>query len=87
MKQIIVSFLCALAVLTADAQFLFRISGGGLEKPSYILGTIHTLSGAVLDSIPEYLEIEAQCQHLYAELELTKEKASNVMGSAAGLQA
>ena len=75
MKQIIVSFLCALAVLTADAQFLFRISGGGLEKPSYILGTIHTLSGAVLDSIPEYLEIEAQCQQLYAELEFTKEKA------------
>ena len=86
MKQIIVSFLCALAVLTADAQFLFRISGGGLEKPSYILGTIHTLSGAVLDSIPEYLEIEAQCQQLYAELEFTKEKASNVMGSAASLQ-
>ena len=51
MKQIIVSFLCALAVLTAD------------------------------------LEIEAQCQQLYAELEFTKEKASNVMGSAAGLQA
>lgn len=79
MKQIIVSFLCALAVLTADAQFLFRISGGGQEKPSYILGTIHTLPGTVLDSIPEFLEAEAQCQQLYAELEFMKRQNMNAL--------
>ena len=79
MKQILVSFICALAVLTANAQFLFRISGGGLEKPSYILGTIHTLPGTVLDSIPEYLEAEAQCQQFYAELEFMKRQNTDVL--------
>jgi uncharacterized protein YbaP (TraB family) len=54
-------------VLSANAQFLFRISGNGLNEPSYILGTIHNLPGSLLDSIPEYLEAESQCQQMYVE--------------------
>lgn len=85
MKQIFLFFICALAVLTANAQFLFRISGGGLEKSSYILGTIHILPGTVLDSIPEYLEAEAQCQQLYAEIEPNKTKLNIIFGGVEGL--
>ena len=44
----------ALVALTADAQFLFRISGNGLSESSYMLGTIHVLSASLLDSIAEY---------------------------------
>ena len=43
------------------AQFVFRITGNGLKEPSYIIGTVHTLDGALLDSIPEYQEAVAQC--------------------------
>ena len=32
-----------------------------------MLGTIHHLSGSLLDSIPEYLEAELQCQQMYVE--------------------
>ena len=45
MNKIILSFILALAAITADAQFLFRISGNGMKEPSYILGTIHYLPG------------------------------------------
>ena len=68
MKQTILTIILALATLTADAQFLFRVSGNGLKEPSYILGTIHTLPASVkLDSIPQYIEAEAKCRQLYAE--------------------
>jgi hypothetical protein len=59
------------AIVTTKAQFIFRISGGGLEKPSYILGSIHVLSGDLLDSIPAFLEAENQCQQLFVESDVT----------------
>ena len=46
-------------VMTANAQFLFRISGNGLEKPSYMLGMVGNLSIAHLDSLFGYAEVEA----------------------------
>jgi uncharacterized protein YbaP (TraB family) len=66
-KKTILSFMSFFVVLSANAQFLFRISGNGLNEPSYILGTIHNLPGSLLDSIPEYLEAESQCQQMYVE--------------------
>ena len=59
------------AILSTNAQFIFRISGNGLEKPSYILGSLHVLSGDLLDSIPAFLEAEKQCQQLYVEEDVT----------------
>lgn len=68
MKKTILSIILAITAITADAQFLFRVSGNGLKEPSYILGTIHTLPSSVkIDSIPEYVEAEAKCRQLYAE--------------------
>ena len=66
-KKTILSVMSFFVVLSANAQLLFRISGNGLKEPSYILGTIHYLPGSLLDSIPEYLEAESQCQQMYVE--------------------
>ena len=66
-KNTILSVISFFVVLSANAQLLFRISGNGLKEPSYILGTIHNLSGSLLDSLPEYLEAESQCQQMYVE--------------------
>ena len=66
-KKTILSVISFFVVLSANAQLLFRISGNGLKEPSYILGTIHYLPGSLLDSIPEYLEAESQCQQMYVE--------------------
>ena len=67
MRKTILILLMGLTALTTNAQLLFRISGNGLEEPSYILGTIHNLSGSLLDSIPDYLEAESRCQQMYVE--------------------
>ena len=39
-------------VSSASAQLLYRISGKGLEKPSYIVGTYHLAPATFVDSIP-----------------------------------
>ena len=71
-KKLIITVLLFMAtIVTTNAQFIFRISGNGLEKPSYILGTLHVMSGDLLDSIPAYLEAENQCQQLFVESDVT----------------
>ena len=73
-KTLFTALLFTAAVLTANAQLMFRISGNGQEKPSYILGTIHVLSGDLLDSIPAFLEAENQCQQLFVESDVTDQQ-------------
>ena len=77
MKKIFITIILAIGAVCANAQFLFRISGNQLKEPSHILGTIHTLPGSLLDSIPEYLEAEAKCRQLYAEYDVSNQQAMN----------
>ena len=67
----ILTALLFIAAVTANAQLIFIISGNGLEKPSYMLGSLHVLSGNLLDSIPAFLEAEKQCQQLYVEEDMS----------------
>ncbi|UKI43835.1 MAG: TraB/GumN family protein [Porphyromonadaceae bacterium] len=38
--------------LTCQAQLLWKVSGGTLEKPSYLFGTYHLMPSAFVDSVP-----------------------------------
>ena len=73
-KKNIITLLLALVAINGQAQFLFRISGNKLKEPSYILGSIHTLPGLILDSIPEYLEAEAKSKQLFAEYDISDQQ-------------
>jgi len=73
-KLILTPLLFMAAIVTTNAQLIFRISGNGLEKPSYILGSMHVLSGDLLDSIPAFLEAENQCQQLFVETDVTDQQ-------------
>ena len=70
-KTIITALLFMVVIATTNAQFIFHISGNGLEKPSYILGSLHVLSGDLLDSIPAFLEAENHCLQLFVESDVT----------------
>jgi len=74
-QRIIITIFLFYAAISANAQFLFRISGNKLQEPSYILGTLHTLPGTWLDSIPEYFEAEEKCRQLYAEYDISNQQA------------
>ena len=65
MKRVYLIFLFALMAATLNAQFLFRISGGGLDNPLFILGTIHNQHSSVLDHSPEYQKGEAPTMFVF----------------------
>lgn len=53
MKQILLTAaFVASFIFNAQAQILYRISGNGLESPSYIVGTYHLAPASFADSIP-----------------------------------
>ena len=53
-------FILAMALLalstSASAQLLYRISGNGLARPSYVMGTYHLAAKSFVDSIPGFYE-------------------------------
>ena len=62
---LIVSF-----AFNAQAQLLYRISGKGLESPSYIVGTYHLAPASFADSIPGMRQAIEQTDQVCGELDL-----------------
>lgn len=87
MRKILTSLLLALLTVSANAQFLFRISGADKQSaPSYMLGTIHLLPVSLLDSIPAYQEAEAQCRQLFIEYDVNDKQAmDNLLSKGANM--
>ena len=54
----------------AQAQILYRISGKGLESPSYIVGTYHLAPSSFVDSIPGIHQAIEQTNQVCGELDM-----------------
>lgn len=52
----------------AGAQLLWKVSGNGLEKPSYIFGTHHAAPHGLTDSISGFSEAFVSSVQVYGEL-------------------
>lgn len=75
MKKITFSLLLMLVALGAQAQLLWKISGNGLQKPSYIIGTYHLAPVTFTDSIKGLKEALDVSEQVYGEIimsEMTK---------------
>ena len=66
-KKTMIMLFALLGTMSANAQLLFRISGNKLKAPSYMMGTLHSLPGNLLDSMPTYHQAEEACQQFYSE--------------------
>ena len=84
------AILLAMAIIasltyTAQAQILYRISGKGLESPSYIVGTYHLAPASFADSIPGMRQAIEQTNQVCGELDMMDafkpENASRLMQS------
>ena len=72
----------ALIALSSSAQLLWKVSGNGLEKPSYILGTFHLASESFLDEIPGMEQAFEGCDMVVGEIdheEFTDQKLQMAM--------
>ena len=61
-----------LAAQSANAQLLWKISGRGIEKPSYILGTHHAVPFTYCDSIPGLMEAFEEVEYVIGEFDMVK---------------
>lgn len=68
-KKTMIMLFALLGTMSANAQLLFRISGNNLKAPSYMMGTLHSLPGNLLDSMPTYHQAEEACQQFYSEVD------------------
>lgn len=57
-----------LCATTVSAQLLYRISGHGLGKPSYVVGTFHLASASFVDKIPGIKQAFDETSQVYGEL-------------------
>lgn len=68
MKKITSALLLLLIAVGAQAQLLWKISGNGLQKPSYIIGTYHLAPVSFADSISGVKEALAASEQVYGEV-------------------
>lgn len=72
MKRLLIIILAAVAVVTANAQLLWRISGNGIEKPSYLLGTHHIAPADMLERIAGFADALAAVDGVLGEVDMAK---------------
>lgn len=58
-----------LIALSSSAQLLWKVSGNGLEKPSYVLGTFHFASESMIDKIPGMEQAFEDCDIVVGEID------------------
>ena len=58
------------ACVAAQAQLLYRITGGGLKAPSYIVGTYHLAPPAFADSITGLKKAIDEVAQVYGEVDM-----------------
>ena len=81
MKRIfLTSVLAIVAIVGVNAQLLYKVSGKGVEKPSYIVGTYHLAPASYVDSIPGANEALASVEQVCGEVDMSE------MESMAGVQ-
>ena len=81
MKKIFLTLVLAIiAIVGVNAQLLYRISGGGIEKQSYIVGTYHLAPASFADSIPGAQAALNEVEQVCGEVDMAE------MQSMAGMQ-
>ena len=68
MKRLITLLLVIAATSCAQAQLLWKVSGNGLDKPSYLFGTYHLASLGIKDSIAALPQVQQDVQQVYGEI-------------------
>lgn len=72
MRKIVSLLLLMLVAAGAQAQLLWKISGNGLQKPSFIIGTYHLAPVSFADSIPGLKAALEASEQVYGEVEASE---------------
>ena len=70
MKKLLMIVSAMMISLAANAQVLYKISGNGLKKESYVIGTCHVVKASFLDTIPGANRVISDVEQVYGELDM-----------------
>ena len=85
MKKIFLIFALMTLAFAAQAQLLWKVSGNGLSRPSYIMGTYHFAPATMMDKIPGMQQALEGCDVVVGEIEkesLMSQEAQMMMAQA-----
>lgn len=69
-KALLLTAALIVGLTYSHAQILYRISGNGLESPSYIVGTYHLAPASFVDSIPGMIQAMEGTSQVCGELDM-----------------
>lgn len=72
MKSFIGAILFICVAISANAQLLWKVTGNGLDAPSYIMGTHHLAPFSIMDSIAGLRQAMRETQQVYGELKMSE---------------
>jgi uncharacterized protein YbaP (TraB family) len=80
MRRLLTSLLFTITFIGGtNAQLLYKISGRGLQKPSYIIGTHHLASASFVDQITGAHEAFDAVEQVYGEVDMSKIDANEAL--------
>ncbi len=85
MKRLSLILTVMALALATQAQLLWKVSGNGLARPSYIIGTYHFAPASMIDKIPGMAQAFEGCDIVLGEIdneEITGTKAQMEMAQA-----
>lgn len=68
MKKMILMFVVIVFSFDVNSQLLWKISGNGLSRPSYLFGSHHVAPASILDSISGLKGALESCEVIYGEV-------------------
>lgn len=83
MKRLLLTLLATITFGIANSQILYQISGNGLKKCSYIIGSCHYINKSFIDSIPGANKILGQVEQVCGELETKYMQDKDTMNAVA----
>ncbi|WP_294479966.1 TraB/GumN family protein [uncultured Bacteroides sp.] len=79
MKSFIGAVLFICVALSANAQLLWKVTGNGLNEPSYIIGTHHLAPFSIMDSIAGLRKAMNDTRQVYGELKMSEMQSPATM--------
>lgn len=80
MRKVLFALLFVLAGMVANAQLLWRVSGGNCFKSSYLFGTIHLESENFIDSVAGLNDAIASVDAIYGEIVKDEMASTKALG-------
>lgn len=78
MKRVYIMFALVMIALAGHAQLLWKVSGNGLGRPSYIFGTYHMAPSSMIDRIAGIDQAIEACDVVVGEVEKDSLMSSEV---------